>query len=293
MKQSSTLKLVGKLALSLLLAQTTLAQGYDDPLTIQGLDHSTLPSAASRGTGGLTIGIQNDVSLMFSNPASLQTLTAAQVSLGSAQQYSDVNQMQQYGPLKYYSNFSLLMEGLTGYIPNPDSNHVGGTPGDSVQRPYDGLGPDWSRSRNRTQPIQVFAGVPFSIGEMKWAAGAGVLEYADYRLKQMDLDGTVHYTEAVSVEVPGEIPVAYGLEQNYPNPFNPSTTIRYELPKASHVTLKIFNAIGQEVSTLVDEVQEAGHRSVQWNAGSVASGVYFYRLQAGNFVSMKKLLLLR
>ena len=114
-----------------------------------------------------------------------------------------------------------------------------------------------------------------------------------YRLKQIDLDGTVHYTEAVSVEVPGEIPVAYGLEQNYPNPFNPSTTIRYELPKASHVTLKIFNAIGQEVSTLVDEAQEAGHRSVQWNAGSVASGVYFYRLQAGNFVSMKKLLLLR
>ena len=179
MKQSSTLTLVGKLALSLLLAQTALAQGYDDPLTIQGLDHSTLPSAASRGTGGLTIGIQNDVSLMFSNPASLQTLTAAQVSLGSAQQYSDVNQMQQYGPLKYYSNFSLLMEGLTGYIPNPDSNHIGGTPGDSVQRPYDGIGPNWSRSRNRTQPIQVFAGVPFSIGGTKWAAGAGVLEYAD------------------------------------------------------------------------------------------------------------------
>jgi hypothetical protein len=89
------------------------------------------------------------------------------------------------------------------------------------------------------------------------------------------------------------IPKEFVLEQNYPNPFNPSTTIRYELPRASHVTLRVFNALGQEVSTLMDEVQEPGYKSVQWNASGVASGVYFYRLTAESFVQTCKLLLLR
>lgn len=170
--------LVG-LLLCIFLMQAAFAQGYDGPLTIQGLDHTTLPSAASRAAGGLTIGIENDVTLMFSNPASLQTLKGIQVSLGSVQQYSKANQVQQYAPLKYYSNFSLLMEGLTRYIPNPDSNHIGGLTSDSVQRPYDGIGPNWSRSKNRTQPIQVLVGVPLSLGEMKFAVGVGAVEYAD------------------------------------------------------------------------------------------------------------------
>ena len=179
MKQPSYLRSFMKLGLSLLFMHTAFAQGYDDPLSIQGLDRTNLPSAASRGAGGLTIGIQNDAALLLSNPASLQTLKGIQVSLGGVQQYSNANQVQQFGPLKYYSNFSLLMEGLTGYIPNPDSNHIGGTPGDSVQRPFDGIGPNWSRSKNRTQPIQVLIGVPFSVGDMKFAAGAGVVNYAD------------------------------------------------------------------------------------------------------------------
>jgi hypothetical protein len=73
----------------------------------------------------------------------------------------------------------------------------------------------------------------------------------------------------------------------------PSTTINYSLPKASHVKLKVFNALGQEISTCVDKTEEPGYKSVEWNASGVASGVYFYRLQAGDFVHTKKLLLLR
>ena len=89
------------------------------------------------------------------------------------------------------------------------------------------------------------------------------------------------------------VPTKYSLSQNYPNPFNPSTTIKYELPRASHVTLKVFNTLGQEVATLVDEAQEPGYKSVQWNASEVGSGVYFSLLHAGDFVATKKLLMLR
>ena len=88
------------------------------------------------------------------------------------------------------------------------------------------------------------------------------------------------------------IPDAYSLSLNYPNPFNPSTTIRYDLPKAANVSLRIYNTLGQVVATLVDGRKEAGYYQVTWNA-NVPSGIYFYRLQAGNFVETKKMILLR
>src|SRR5260221_4392531 len=79
-------------------------------------------------------------------------------------------------------------------------------------------------------------------------------------------------------EAPAEIPASFTLSQNYPNPFNPTTVIEYSLPEAARVTLKIFNVLGQEVKTLVDELDDAGDNSVEWQAGGVASGIYFYRL---------------
>ncbi|MDE3058756.1 MAG: hypothetical protein KGJ59_12450, partial [Bacteroidota bacterium] len=85
-----------------LFSQMSFAQGYDDPLTMQGADHVVLQSAASRAAGGTTIGIQNDISLMFVNPASLQSLTEAQVSLGGLAAHTNTHQAQHYSPLKYY-----------------------------------------------------------------------------------------------------------------------------------------------------------------------------------------------
>jgi len=97
----------------------------------------------------------------------------------------------------------------------------------------------------------------------------------------------------VSVGEEENVPTVFELSQNYPNPFNPSTTIKYQIPVASHVVLKIYNLLGQEVATLVDEVEEAGYKSVVWNAGNLASGVYFYRLQSASFVQTRKMILQR
>lgn len=89
------------------------------------------------------------------------------------------------------------------------------------------------------------------------------------------------------------VPEQFSLSQNYPNPFNPSTTIRYALPSRAYVRLTVFNTLGQHVATLVNENQEAGYHDVRFDGSGLASGVYFYRIQAGTYLDTKKLLLLR
>lgn len=109
-------------------------------------------------------------------------------------------------------------------------------------------------------------------------------------------DGTVlKLTETVtSVENPSTVvPSAYSLEQNYPNPFNPVTTIKFSLPTSSDVSLKVYDALGNEVMSLVNGFQNAGTHSVEMNGFNLSSGVYFYKLQAGSFVATKKLTLIK
>ena len=100
-------------------------------------------------------------------------------------------------------------------------------------------------------------------------------------------------TTFVREENTRSLPTSFALEQSYPNPFNPSTMIRFELQKETNVSLRIFNALGQLVATLVDESKRAGAYQVQWNASNVPSGTYFYRLQAAGFVETKKMVLLK
>ena len=83
------------------------------------------------------------------------------------------------------------------------------------------------------------------------------------------------------------------LEQNFPNPFNPSTTLQFVLPSRSHVTLTVFNALGQKVIELVNSVVDAGSHNVKFDGSRFASGIYFYRLQAGAFVQTRSLVLIR
>ena len=94
-----------------------------------------------------------------------------------------------------------------------------------------------------------------------------------------------------------KIPDDFKLEQNYPNPFNPTTIIKYQLPYKAKIELKIYNILGQEIATLINQEQNAGYHTIQFNAneirGGLASGVYFYRIVAGKFVQTKKMLLIK
>jgi hypothetical protein len=89
------------------------------------------------------------------------------------------------------------------------------------------------------------------------------------------------------------LPTAYRLYTNYPNPFNATTTIEYDLIKDSPVSIDIYDILGQKMETLVNDRQSAGHHQISWNASDAASGIYFYKIQAGDFTSAKKMLLLK
>ncbi|GEM_PF-4299495 len=123
--------------------------------------------------------------------------------------------------------------------------------------------------------------------------------YYSYRLKQVSGNGDTTYSRCITVPVHGPddvadeplLPTTYSLSQNYPNPFNPSTTIGFSLPAGSYVTLIVYDVLGREVSTLVDGMQNAGFKTVQWDASGLPSGIYLYRIQAGTFSETKRLLL--
>jgi hypothetical protein len=112
-----------------------------------------------------------------------------------------------------------------------------------------------------------------------------------YRLKIIDNDGSFEFSNIINIEI--EAPVVYTLSQNFPNPFNPNTLIQYQLPEKGFVNLKVYDAIGVEVATLVNEVKEAGIHEISFDAASLTTGVYFYTLYSGNFVKTNKMLLLK
>jgi len=112
-----------------------------------------------------------------------------------------------------------------------------------------------------------------------------------YRLKQIDYDGSFEYHNPVRVE--NNSITTFNLWQNYPNPFNPVTFIKYAVSNEEHITIKVYNILGKEIATLVDEKQAPGFYTVEFNASSYASGTYIYKMQAGETVLIKKMTLLK
>jgi hypothetical protein len=112
-----------------------------------------------------------------------------------------------------------------------------------------------------------------------------------YRLKQVDFDGSFEYSNVVEVDI--NAVTEFTLNQNYPNPFNPSTKISFTLPQSTSVKLSVFNLLGEKVVELVNEVKSAGFYEVDFSGSNLTSGMYLYRLEAGEFVSTRKMTLIK
>jgi hypothetical protein len=134
---------------------------------------------------------------------------------------------------------------------------------------------------NSTSPID------YSFTDSDLFAGGNNFQY---RLKQIDNDGTFGYSDVVEVEV---VPIQYELSQNYPNPFNPSTTIRFSLPKETQLKINIYNILGELVETVAEGTYEAGYHKVAFNASTLPSGAYIYRIESSQYVQTKKMLFLK
>jgi hypothetical protein len=144
--------------------------------------------------------------------------------------------------------------------------------------------------------IKLFFDVPGWIDEeveYTFAPGVGIIHevggWTDEELFTATIDGQVITTTSE----PKRLPTTYALYQNYPNPFNPSTSIDYEIPERSHVNVKIYDILGQEMATILNETKEAGKYNIRFNATGLPGGVYFYMIRAGDFISTRKLVLLK
>jgi hypothetical protein len=167
------------IALAALLGGIPAAAQHGGALTMEGIHESGPHSAAAAGVGGMSLMMRNNATVMFRNPAALAHLMAPQLSLGIAHRSIDRRQNQHYAPVRYYPNLSLLLEGMTDLILDPDPDAIGFTPRDTVQRPFDDLGPNWVHSQSATAPIQGFAAMPFQAAGLRFGAGIGVIEHSN------------------------------------------------------------------------------------------------------------------
>lgn len=142
----------------------------------------------------------------------------------------------------------------------------------------------------------------YKISESIFSEGDARISSTDFQINSIigqtliGLSGGGNYqllTDVNNKNDNGQLPDNYKLYDNYPNPFNPTTIIKYNLPSAKHVTLQVYNILGQLISTLVDKTQAAGSYSVSFNALNLNSGMYIYRLKAGNYIKTKKMILIK
>lgn len=112
-----------------------------------------------------------------------------------------------------------------------------------------------------------------------------------YRLKQIDYNGSFEYSDEIEIEITA--PSEFSLDQNYPNPFNPSTTIEFNVPEESNVTVVIYNALGKQLDVLFKGMTSPGSHKISWNAANYASGIYYYRMESENYIQVRKMLLVK
>ncbi len=131
------------------------------------------------------------------------------------------------------------------------------------------------------------------LGDLNWFPTQKAAWMAQKAQEYTNIGNTLVTGSITAVNDVSNLPNKFELSQNYPNPFNPSTVISYNIPKAANVTLKVYDVLGREVATLVNQFQNANSYKVRFNASSLSSGVYLYKIEAGNFIMTKKMLLLK
>lgn len=260
------------------------AQGYGPPLTMQGIDDPTLHSVAMRGLGGISFARTADPALMFRNPSSLRGLEGISISVGGLQRSVENSQDQHWLPLRNFPTFSLMMEGLLDKIRDPDfteSPDDGFGPEDSIPRPFDAIGPNWSRSRQQTQPLQVTAAAPFEIAGFSFQAGVGFGEYAD--LNHSFQNNNV-LDPSIGTQRPAGVPLP-GIGQETPVMWSRSARTRegaiYGYGAA--VSAEIFDGLTVGASALLlsgtsDDTEESIQRARVLFGNN--NNVYYYRLDS-------------
>ena len=251
------------------LANDVVFGGYIPPRTAEGFYSLSLST------------VDHQTNVYFKSPDILRFTTAGPVVLDSIR---FVKGATNYYNLKPY----VRNEGSTVTISNAQIRILCNDP--------------WVSALN-TNAISLPAIAPgISIGASSWKA----ISYNDsifpgyFNFKvEIESDGWVYWIDSIKVNVITDVddevimPSAFKLEQNFPNPFNPSTRIQYQVSSNSHVSLKVYDVLGNEITTLVNEEKKAGSYEVEFNAEKLSSGVYFYKLTAGNFISTRKMLLLK
>lgn len=158
----------------------TNSQIYNNSLTFEGTNNVQVPSVVSRAMGGVAFTQKDDPSLLFVNPAILQNIDGISVSISGIYHKRTQEQVQNWFPLLYYSNFSLLMEGLTRDLPDPDTiRNFPPNAGDSVQRPFDNILPNWRYKKNKSAPLHFALSIPFNVGGEKFSFGLGFIQYSN------------------------------------------------------------------------------------------------------------------
>lgn len=309
---------------SLSIQQLLLNEGTPRPLLVNGSVTTALASVPASPTNLVATAINfGRIDLSWHDNANnetgytlqrtLDTTTSWSIAASLAPDtttYSDtgLNDGTRYFYRVYASNgignsgYSNIPNAITPMLP-PDSLTAVQTVGEEVKLNWHDASSNESgfyieRKKGSAGTYSVIDSVGANVSTFTDMTGAGGSQYF-YRVRGYNSFVRSAYSNEVNLTLTGirsdrpGVPDKFDVSQNYPNPFNPSTKITYQLPTAGHVILKIFDALGREVATLVNDNLAAGYYDVTFNADRLPSGIYFYRLAAGGYVSVKKMVLMK
>lgn len=251
------------------------------------------------------LSIHNSVIVGYPFGLSIRNDSTASFALGGALQLRNISVQARRNVLNTASVAAGVNFNFATFFSTAAWKNQGGTPRQpsavALVDAFNMANPD---ARPTVSSEAATAGTDYTSGQLNngWfvpVSYRGAFDPSQSRNAQWDAGWTnynpnnVNYLTSVK-SIAGDVaPAAYSLEQNYPNPFNPSTTINYVLPAAGTVTIKVYNLVGQEVASLVNEYRTAGAYDVKFDASKLSSGVYFYSLKAGNYLQVKKMMLLK